>query len=41
MYEEQKAGNNTFNEDELTVIIIDLFIAGSESTATTLYWFIR
>ena len=41
MYDEQKEGNNTFNEDELTAVIIDLFIAGSESTATTLYWFIR
>lgn len=38
---QMKDNPRVFNEEELYLIIIDLFIAGSETTSTTLYWIIR
>jgi len=38
---QMEADPKQFNQEELSVVIIDLFIAGSETTATTLYWLIR
>jgi len=38
---QMKENPKVFNEEELLIVITDLFIAGSETTSTTLYWIIR
>ncbi|XP_068601252.1 cytochrome P450 2J6-like [Brachionichthys hirsutus] len=34
----KEQANNTFDEDNLIVCVMDLFVAGSETTSTTLRW---
>ena len=41
MKDPERNQSGEFNEDHLSLNIIDLFIAGSETTATTLNWLVR